>query len=174
LPRLLGVENVQPERRTGTRVFVAGDAPSVRDPGAQEEWWETPYGSWRLSAETAAMRERFPSFRLVARHDGRLGLVWGGRLRSSLSGKRYRVKIAYPWSFPDEPPTVTIEGTKFLPGTPHLLDGARPCLYWPGQGPRYGYDPGRTTAATLVSWTALWIHAYETWRATGAWPGRAE
>ena len=135
-------------------------------------WWETPYGEWRLSMEVEAMRERFPPFRIVFGDQGRL--CWVGRLRSSMSRKRYLVKITYPWGFPDEAPGVVIERHQFPSGSPHLLDGTRPCLFLPAQGPRNGYDPARTTAATLVAWTALWIHAYETWRATAVWPGRGD
>jgi hypothetical protein len=171
------VENTQTAGEHGTRLFVSAAPPTAlpqawTDETSDEPWWATPYGSWRLSAEVKAMRERFPSFRIVAGDDG--ALVWSGRVRSSLTRKRYRIKVAYPSTFPDHPPIVTIEGKKFPPGTPHLLDGGRPCLYWPSQGSSHGYDPGRTTAATLVAWTALWLHAYETWRATGTWPGRAE
>ena len=128
----------------------------------------THYGQWRLAAETQAMN-RFPGFRLSLSAGQ---LCWRGRLRSSLSRRRYLVKITYPQQFPDYAPEVIIEGHRFPTAVPHLLDGSKPCLFTPVMGPRHGYDPARTTAATLVGWTALWIHAYETWRAVGAWPGR--
>jgi hypothetical protein len=157
-------------------VFVSGTPSALPDADVDEvdqrDWHRTPYGSWRLSVEVKAMTERFPSFLLVGRNDGHL--AWKGSLASAVSARRYRVTVSYPFTFPDEAPTVSIDAESFQPGTPHLLDGSRPCLYYPGQGPRNGYDPARTTAATLVAWTALWIHAYETWQATGRWPGRAD
>jgi hypothetical protein len=154
-------------------LYISGTRPSAApETGEAEEskrWWETPYGQWRLAIETEAMK-RFPGFRLCER----LGnLAWLGELRSSLHPRRrYLVTVRYPRWFPDEEPVVAIESPQLSQGSPHLLDGNRPCLYQSSQGSRNGYDPARTTAATLVAWTALWIHAYETWRATGEWPGR--
>jgi hypothetical protein len=151
---------------SGTRPAAA---PATSQDAEQTSWWETPYGRWRLDVEIAAM-ERFPDFRLC----GRAGrLVWVGELRSTLHPRRrYLVAVTYPRWFPDEAPVVTIEKARLSQGCPHLLDGNRPCLYQSSQGSRNGYDPARTTASTLVAWTALWIHAYETWQATGEWPGR--
>jgi hypothetical protein len=150
---------------SGTRPTATPEADQAEDP---RPWWDTPYGRWRLAVETEAM-ERFPGFRLCERQGN---LTWVGVLWSSLHPRRYVVTVTYPPWFPDEAPSVAIVQPELSQGTPHLLDGNRPCLYQSSQGGRNGYDPARTTAATLVAWTALWIHAYETWRATGDWPGR--
>lgn len=156
-------------------LYVSGTRPSALPryggdgSGEPVPWWKTPYGRWRLSVEVEAMR-RFRSFVLSRTVEG---LSWRGDLRTSLDPKRrYIVRVTYPQGFPDESPVVTIEKPGLPSGTPHLLDGNRPCLYQPSQGSRHGYDPARTTAGTLVAWTALWIHAFETWRATDVWPGR--
>jgi hypothetical protein len=148
--------------------LVSQTAPH-RSAGGDRQWWETAYGRWRLAAELDAMR-RFPGFALYRAADGIL--AWAGHLESSLGRSRYLVSVSYPPSFPDHSPLVLIEDPELPPETPHLLGTKRPCLYRSDEGPRHGYDPGRTTAATLVAWTALWIHAFETWRATGRWPGR--
>jgi hypothetical protein len=155
-------------------MYAAGAVPRpVPAPGeGQELWFETPYGHWRLKAEIEAMRERFPDFRIQA---DQAMLAWHGRLRSPFRpGESYLVQVRYTIGFPDEPPEVAILSPPMAPDTPHLVMGNRPCLYLPSHGSPSGYDPGRTTATTLVAWTALWIHAYETWLATGAWPGRSE
>jgi len=154
-------------------LYISGTRPSAApETGSAEEgtaWWETPYGRWRLAHEAEAM-ERFPGFRTCCRGGQ---LAWVGELHSSLQpANRYLVKVTYPPWFPDEAPGVAIEYPELPSGTPHLLDGKRPCLYNSSQGVRNGYDPARTTAATLVAWTALWIHAFETWCTTGDWPGR--
>lgn len=148
-------------------LYISGTRPSA-DPQALTPWWETPYGRWRLAVETEAMN-RFPRFRLGTRQGQ---LAWVGELWSTVEPRRYLVTITYPPWYPDEAPAVAIEAPGLQEGTPHLLEGNRPCLYRSAEGTRDGYDPARTTAATLVAWTALWIHAYETWRATGSWPGR--
>jgi hypothetical protein len=156
--------------------YFAGDRPrALPESGrrsARTRWWETPYGRWRVAAETEAMR-RFPEFRAFEDAGGNLG--WAGALTSALLPRtRYLVRVTYPSSFPDDAPAVEIVEPELADGTPHRLSPQRPCLYRETQGPRHGYDPGHTTAATVVAWTALWIHAYETWRATGRWPGKAE
>lgn len=153
-------------------LYQAGASPqSVEDRDAAH-WSTTPYGRWRLAAESEAMK-RFPGFKLHLSAGG--DLCWAGVLRSSFNRrKRYLVKVTYPYRFPYSAPVVTIEKPDLSEGTPHLLGTRRPCLYRSEHGPRNGYDPARTTAATLIAWTALWIHAYETWKATGTWPGSEE
>ena len=143
-------------------------APSPPETEGDElEWWHTEYGSWRFAAEAEAMR-RFPGFRAVLSETELLS--WAGWLRSGLPlGRRYLVRVTYPACFPDEPPIVSIVKPELPLEVPHLLSGQHPCLY--RGGGHEGYDPARTTAATLVAWTALWIHAFETWQATGTWPG---
>jgi hypothetical protein len=150
-------------------------------------WWAGEYGKWRLVREQDAMRAYFPRFALV-RHSAQVQLLagvaapsrraraaqalsWVGRLHPFGNDRDgYLVQVTYGAGFPDVPPVVMIH-EPLKPGTPHLLDWGMPCLYQPSDGPRHGYDPGRTTAATLVRWTALWLAAYEVWCATGAWPG---
>ena len=159
-------------------LYVSGAPPAaLPEHGDKHEadktpWWETPYGRWRLTAELDAMH-RFPDFRLAQDGDGHLG--WVGWIESSLEGgDRYLVRVMYPSGFPDSPPVVVIDEPAFEGAVPHLLDQKRPCLYRAVHGPRNGYDPARTTAATFVAWTALWVNAYEAWRRTGQWPGRSE
>jgi len=162
-------------------LYVSGARPAAlpeyrEDAPTPTHWWETPHGSWRMSREEEAMRERFPRFcPLHSFRDGLESMGWLGWLRSSLPPRRrYCVEVLYPPAFPDDPPEVSILHPRLPADTPHLLLGKRPCLFDPRAGPRHGYDPGATTAATLVAWTSLWINAFETWRATGHWPGKAD
>ena len=153
-------------------LYQAGASPQSTKDRSGAHWSTTPYGRWRLAAESEAMK-RFPGFSL--RLPEGAALTWAGILRSSFNRrKRYLVTVTYPNRFPHEAPVVTIEKPALHQKTPHLLSGQHPCLYRGLHGPRNGYDPARTTAATLVAWTALWIHAYETWKATGSWPGSEE
>jgi hypothetical protein len=149
------------------KLYIAreGQVPEADD----DRWWTTPYGRWRLAAETTAMAERFPGFVAELSQTGEL--TWRGSLRSALDGGGlYRVAVTYPDDFPDSPPRVELLAPRLPEGTPHVLSDRRLCLFR-DHGTRSGYEPARTTAATLVAWTALWIHAFETWRATGTWPG---
>lgn len=132
-------------------------------------WWETTYGRWRLATEARAMCERFPGFEACLSVEGRLG--WVGRLRSGFRRQnRYLVRVTYPETFPEDPPMVTIEEPPLPENAPHVLKRHKLCLFRPLDGPRFGYDPARTTAATLVAWTAHWIHCFEHWQETGQWP----
>lgn len=173
---------------TARRINREGELrlPRDRGPGAtvpalgvqhlrpgQSCWWETPYGQWRARMEGVAMN-RFPQFRLL-RHDDHLH--WVGHLKvcvqvpEGVRARRYLIRVTYPLRFPHDPPTVTIERPRPPVGAPHQIAPQQPCLYDPHAGSAHGYDRARTTAATLVSWTALWLHALEVWRLTGDWPG---
>ena len=159
-----------------TELYTSGAQPSAlpapANAGEGQHWFDTKYGEERLKIEERAMDERFPGFVLVWNHHG--DIAWVGTLESSLPrGKRYRLVVAYPHRFPDEAPGVWILDPEIPNNTPHLLSERRPCLYRPHNDSRYGYSAS-TTAATMVAWTALWIHAYETWQATRVWPGRED
>jgi hypothetical protein len=153
-------------------LYQSGAAPRSTESGGGAHWSTTSYGRWRLAAESEAMK-RFPGFKLLLPNDG--SLTWAGILRSTFNRRRrYLVKVTYPERFPYQAPVVSIDKPALDSGAPHLLGSNRPCLYRGEHGSRNGYDPARTTAATLVAWTALWIHAYETWKAIGTWPGSEE
>jgi hypothetical protein len=147
----------------------SGDLLELRNGSDATPWWETTYGRWRLATEARAMRERFAGFEPCVSQEGRLG--WVGRLESGFHrDRRYLVRVTYPGGFPDDPPFVRIEEPTLPENAPHVLDNQKLCLYRPLDGPRFGYDPARTTAATFVAWTAHWIHCFEQWQETGSWP----
>ncbi|MBN1320570.1 MAG: hypothetical protein JXA87_07005 [Thermoleophilia bacterium] len=154
-----------------TLYFSGAQSEAASDRGGAE-WSATSYGRWRLAAEIEAMR-RFPGFALCVLDEGHLG--WEGVLRSTFCPDReYLLEVAYPDRFPRSAPVVIIVKPQLHREAPHVLCRGMPCLYRGGCDSRNGYDPARTTAATLVAWTALWIHAYETWQYTGEWPGRED
>src|SRR5438093_10263766 len=135
----------------------------LRDEAWSTPWWETAYGRWRLAAEARAMRDRFPGFDACLSSDGHLG--WVGRLRSGFRpANRYLIRAVYPLDFPAGPPMVMLEEPDLPDNTPHLLRANTLCLYRPSDGPRHGYDPARTTAATFVAWAAHWVHCFEDWQ----------
>ena len=182
LLRELGLDHVEPS--LGVQLTLGHgqlnaeaelELPPSVTPQMRPNWWDTPYGRWRLDVELQAMHERFPNFEAGLLGDleptWREALAWRGQLQSGLpGGARYLVLVAYHPSFPDAAPEVAITDPELPEETPHVIGSRQPCLYYRG---RYdnGYDPARTTAATLVGWTALWIHAFEIWVETGKWPG---
>jgi hypothetical protein len=151
-------------------LYYSGTSFPVPGDGEEPTWSGTAYGRWRLNAEIEAMK-RFPDFSLEVPGVG--CAVWTGVLRCTFwPCRRYSIRVVYPDYFPHVAPVVYIDRPSLAYDTPHLLSRSRPCLYADLRHVRHGYDPARTTAATLVAWTALWIHAYETWQATGTWPGK--
>lgn len=51
---------------------------------------------------------------------------------------------------------------------PHMYDQERLCLYTPVFRE---WSPAQPIATTILPWTALWLHYYEIWLATGEWIG---
>jgi len=125
-------------------------------------WWERNPG--RLVLELKIMRDRYPQFELK-NVDGRL--VWHGFLRSN-RGNYYEIAVVYPDNFPYEAPKAYILEPK-ISGAKHMFSDGSLCLFAP-------FDrtwEEKTTAATIVTWVATWIFAYEMWKETGEWPGRS-
>jgi ubiquitin-protein ligase len=86
------------------------------------------------------------------------------------SGKRYEVIIVYPPSFPSEPPSSYVTGISGVENTPHQFPDGELCLFDPDDPKQW---TSSSTAAVIITWTAVWLHAYEVWKKTGSWPGRA-
>ncbi len=88
-------------------LYQAGASPQSTPRRPARTGRTTPYGRWRLAAESEAMK-RFPGFSLHLPEGG--NLTWAGVLRSTFNRrKRYLVKVTYPDRFPHEAPVVTIE-----------------------------------------------------------------
>src|SRR5674476_1465883 len=80
-------------------LYLAGAALQSTADGSGAHWSTTPYGRWRLAAESEAMK-RFPGFDLHLPEDGG-DLTWAGVLRSTFKRRRrYLVKVTYPDRFP--------------------------------------------------------------------------
>ena len=115
-------------------LYLAGAALQNTADGSGAHWSSTPFGRWRLAAESEAMK-RFPGFELHLPDGG--DLAWAGILRSTFKRRRrYLVKVTYPDRFPHQAPVVSIERPALDPAAPHLLGGNRPCLYRGANGSR--------------------------------------
>ncbi len=127
------------------------------------------------SVEIDQMRKHFPQFSLHT-GDGSLpfapkGTVfWGGYLRTN-NDQTYSVAVTYPVNFPDGSIRAYVQELMGV-NTPHKYNDGRLCLYSNDHGGGgEGYVNCETTAATVVSWTAAWLNAYEVYKAKGVWPG---
>ena len=125
-----------------------------------EQWFEK--SPERLGAEKAAVDQRFPGFQFRRLGDGNLCLK--GKLRT-LSGATYDVALVYRPNHPQTAPKVytipRLEG-------PHQYSDGSLCLW--GSGDRVWSST--STAPVVLALAALWLHAHESWRKTGRWPGR--
>lgn len=134
------------------------------------QWYERDHK--RVMMEVRSVKERYPQFELRRLGDG--SLSWHGYLQTSSMadtlGKRYQVLIVYPPSFPSQPPSSYVTGISGEESTPHQFSDGRLCLFYPDDPKQW---TSSSTAVVVITWTAGWLHAYEVWKKTGSWPGRA-
>lgn len=138
-------------------------------------WWDSEDGRKRLAAEKALMLQTYSNAKLHLK-SGRL--FWVITIPDVKMDERslgpHTIKVLYPNSdYPTRFPTAFVLEPR-LGGSPHKYNGGELCLFNPGEGGRYGWDPGKSTAVTIALWAVEWIKAYYTWRETGHWPGDQE
>ena len=115
-----------------------------------------------LQREQQAVASMYPGMKLGTTRAG--SKFWSGVLTTN-TGNTYAVRIQYPPNFPYLPPKAYVTNPK-IEESRHIYKDGHLCLFhkddkvWQAQ----------TTAATVVSWTALWLHCYEAWQDTGEWP----
>ena len=110
------------------------------------------------------MHRFYPDLKLYkTREDDRF---WQGML-ATWSGKQYEVRLRYPPNFPFRPPKAYVVNPK-IEQSRHIYEDGHLCLFHKDDRT---WQPG-TTAATMMSWVALWLHCYEVWEETGDWPRR--
>lgn len=149
----------------------------------KERYWgseERPYQAFfdkQLALETRAMKTSFPHFELrraqePLRQHGWLvadkgGLFWTGSVKTH-SQRSYLVTVVYPHDYPfGEIKSYVLE--PYIPATEHRFKDGHLCLYdHDGKGGRF--EGSKSTAVTIIAWTAAWLHAYEIWQHTGKWP----
>jgi hypothetical protein len=131
-------------------------------------WWDENPG--RLVREEAVMEDRFPQFELHELDDG--SLAWKGAIKSN-NGNRYEVVINYPDRYPNPskaPKAFIVEPRVDMTDTKHMWPDGHLCLFKPSDRDERSWEKN-STAATVVSWAAAWIFAYERYQETGNWPG---
>lgn len=139
-------------------------------------WWGTRSAvSDRLKNESLAMRQLFgKTFTLaVPRFDP---LYWQGLVTINLRGipqSDHTLRIVYPHEYPNRPAEAYVIDPKIY-SEKHQFEDGQLCLFNPKDGTNYGWNPSRSTAATVTGWAINWIYAYYTWRITGGWPGEEE
>jgi hypothetical protein len=132
--------------------------------------WYAPAKQWYqvkprlLGRERRAVTSMYPGMEMGKTSKG--SIFWAGTLTTA-SGNAYDVRIQYPSNFPYIPPRAYVVRPK-IKESRHIYKDGHLCMFhkddkvWQNE----------TTAATVVSWTALWLHCYEVWVDTGEWPRR--
>lgn len=154
------------------------DKPSVEL--MKERYWGNTYQSTvqqQLAVETRAMKKHFPGFSLrraekdFCRHNWTIAstnqLYWTGILVTH-GGARYSVAAVYPHDYPFGEIKCYVL-SPFIPASEHRFRDGHLCLY-EHDGNGAGFENGKSTAVTVIAWTAAWLHSYEIWRVTGEWP----
>ncbi|MBI2919057.1 MAG: hypothetical protein HYY01_13840 [Chloroflexi bacterium] len=133
----------------------------------KDQMWYSP--QWyklrqrRFQEEKDAMKSFYPQMALVTTPQGEA--YWKGQLTTRL-GKTYTIEMHYPSAFPYLPPKVYVTYPP-IKKSRHIYEDGHLCLFHPDDK---AWEAS-TTAATIVSWVAKWLHCYEVWQATGEWPG---
>jgi hypothetical protein len=104
-------------------------------------------------------------------------LYWTGAVEINMQGvpqRHHKIQIIYPDGFPYRPPEAYVREPRGLYSEKHQFEDGQLCLFNPKDGENYGWNPTRSTAATIAGWAIQWLYAYYTWRSTGSWPGVEE
>ena len=118
-----------------------------------------------VALEALAIRERFPSFRLVDRSRPK----WRGTVQARPDGMVFEVEIDAGYVPPRtriiSPPLINMPGTSLPPH--HYATGSL-CLFHPDHDV---FDSSRPIALTILPWVHEWCFYYEMWLLTGRWLG---
>lgn len=120
-----------------------------------------------LGQQSEGLKREFPASKINLSQNGKL--VWIGRVQPSPLSATYTVQLAYhvgkrPVVQVVEPALETREGERL----PHIFGGKALCLYRTIYGE---WNAAKLISKTIIPWTALWLHHYEIWLATGVWCG---
>ena len=125
--------------------------------------WYERNGGGRLAVEAELLRRHYPSAKLVLQG----GLM---RVRMNIRGRLavYRLEVVYPDRFPNAQPKAYIRQPELSASTPHLYPDESLCLH-------HGNEVGnQTSAMVIITWSVLYVRAYERWKTTGRWPRPSE
>jgi hypothetical protein len=103
-------------------------------------------------------------------------LYWQGTVDINLSileSPEHTLKIVYPKEYPNRPAEAYCLKPRIY-SEKHQYEDGQLCLFNPKDGEQYGWNPSKSTSATVAGWAVQWLYAYYTWRATGEWPGIEE
>jgi hypothetical protein len=116
--------------------------------------------------QIAAMRNRFPSLRLVdPRHH-----VWRGSVTPIEGGRVFTLEVHSNWKRAGRPRARVVDPKLVnMPGSsvpPHTFADGTLCLYHIND---YRWSGDQRIADTIVPWACEWCFYYEVWLATGEW-----
>lgn len=126
------------------------------------QWYRTT--PKRFQHEQRIMKKYYPQMQLFNDSEGNMG--WQGKL-TTWRENTYEVMIVYPPTFPYKPPKAYPVNPK-IKQSRHIYEDGHLCLFTADDR----IWEIKTTASTLVSWVAKWLHCYEVWLDTGQWPGK--
>jgi hypothetical protein len=114
----------------------------------------------RLLAESQAMRNHFPEFRLMRLKSGEL--AWRGRVQLK-GGNRYLVSAEMPPRYPYAPPVLRVLSPSLASRCPHRFVDESLCVYVSA------WNPATGTVVQALANAVDWLVHYQGWRRTGVW-----
>lgn len=87
--------------------------------------------------------------------------------------EEYTIKVVFLHDHPAEAPKAFPVGSnmRWWSNSPHRYGDGSLCLFKPSDGRTHGWDPARSTGATIISWSIQWVQAFRHWQQTNRWPG---
>jgi hypothetical protein len=134
---------------------------------------DTEAGKRRFTAEAAAIQQynrgKEAPYRMKVAVQGSF-VVAEVTVRPTKNAYRIRATLS-DW-YPARPPEIAvIEPAVLPPGTPHLLGGNRPCLFYHGGAyTAERWNPAKHTLVFAVLATWRWCLCLDLWVTTGRWP----
>lgn len=80
----------------------------------------------------------------------------------------FELQVLYSSNYPASEPQANLTNQN-LSGAQHLFPGGKLCLHAHNSA-RDGWDPAKSTAATIALWAIQWTRAWLYWKKTNVWP----
>lgn len=118
--------------------------------------------------EQKALNEFYPnmSFQYMEKKEK---LCVTGWIKSTWWKKNYRLLFIYPDNYPYEPPRAYILEPAVKSDVHQFKDGELCLFHKDAIGAGKTWDPYVNTIVLAISWSILWINAWEYYKDTGIW-----
>jgi len=94
--------------------------------------------------------------------------------RSKINSRdMFHIQVLYTSNYPSSEPQANLKSHKIAGAEHYFSDGGKLCLH-AHRTARDGWDPAKSTAATIALWAIQWTRAWLYWKQTTVWPKASE